>query len=239
MNCKSKSRELRRLSCRSSPVRNELRARHRRRILLVKVFGSGGMTGYGECVAGDSPFYNHETIDTAWLMTTKYIVPCWRRSGSRVRRRCATRWLRFARTGWQRPGWRPPSGTSKRNRLNSPCGDISGAPGPRSRAACPSACRIRRRLLDKVSDALECGYPEDQIKIKPGKDAQLVEAVRGQFPDVTLSVDANAAYSLVTDSPLFARLDEFGLLMIEQPLAPATSSIMPSYSARPHVDLSR
>ena len=33
------------------------------------------MTGYGECVAGESPFYNHETIDTAWLMTTKYIVP--------------------------------------------------------------------------------------------------------------------------------------------------------------------
>ena len=47
----------------------------RRRILLVKVFARGGMTGYGECVAGENPFYNHETIDTAWLMTTKYIVP--------------------------------------------------------------------------------------------------------------------------------------------------------------------
>ena len=47
----------------------------RRRILLVKVFDRRGMAGYGECVAMEHPFYNHETIDTAWLMTTKYIVP--------------------------------------------------------------------------------------------------------------------------------------------------------------------
>ena len=47
----------------------------RRRILLVKVFDRRGLAGYGECVAMEHPFYNHETIDTAWLMTTKYIVP--------------------------------------------------------------------------------------------------------------------------------------------------------------------
>ena len=48
----------------------------------------------------------------------------------------------------------------------------------------------------------------------------LVEAVRRQFPNITLSVDANSAYSLVTDCPLLTRLDDFVLLMIEQPLAP-------------------
>jgi O-succinylbenzoate synthase len=48
----------------------------------------------------------------------------------------------------------------------------------------------------------------------------LVDAVRRRFPRITLSVDANSAYSLVRDCALLTRLDEFGLLMIEQPLAP-------------------
>ena len=47
----------------------------RRRILLARVFDRSGATGYGECVAGENPFYNHETIDTAWLITSKYVVP--------------------------------------------------------------------------------------------------------------------------------------------------------------------
>ena len=47
----------------------------RRRILIVKVINKDGATGYGECVAGENPFFNHETIDTAWLITAKYIAP--------------------------------------------------------------------------------------------------------------------------------------------------------------------
>ncbi len=47
----------------------------RRRILIVKVINKDGATGYGECVASENPFFNHETIDTAWLITAKYIAP--------------------------------------------------------------------------------------------------------------------------------------------------------------------
>src|SRR5580765_240261 len=46
----------------------------RRRIMIVRVFDRDGASGYGECVAGDGPFFNHETIDTAWLITTKYLA---------------------------------------------------------------------------------------------------------------------------------------------------------------------
>jgi O-succinylbenzoate synthase len=75
-------------------------------------------------------------------------------------------------------------------------------------------------LLEKIGREIEAGYQRIKIKIKPGRDVQLVEAVRRQFPDITLSVDANSAYSLATDRAVFTRLDEFALLMIEQPLAP-------------------
>src|SRR5213075_987051 len=47
----------------------------RRRILIVRVFNRDGATGYGECVAAENPFFNHETIDTAWLITAKHIAP--------------------------------------------------------------------------------------------------------------------------------------------------------------------
>src|ERR1051325_6116753 len=47
----------------------------RRRILIVKVINKDGAFGYGECVASENPFFNHETVDTAWLITEKYIAP--------------------------------------------------------------------------------------------------------------------------------------------------------------------
>jgi O-succinylbenzoate synthase len=75
-------------------------------------------------------------------------------------------------------------------------------------------------LLDKVSREIESGYQRIKIKIKPGKDVQLAEAIRKEFPSITLSVDANSAYRLETDAPLLKRLDDYNLLMIEQPLMP-------------------
>ena len=63
----------------------------RRRILIVRAFDKDGASGYGECVAGENPFYNHETIDTAWLITAKYVGLYWRRHGSRAPRRYVRR----------------------------------------------------------------------------------------------------------------------------------------------------
>ena len=71
----------------------------------------------------------------------------------------------------------------------------------KSPAGFPSAYRSSTEaLLDKVGREVESGYQRIKIKIKPGKDVQLVEAIRTQFPDITLSVDANSAYQLETDT---------------------------------------
>lgn len=73
------------------------------------------------------------------------------------------------------------------------------------------------RLLDTVAQYLDQGYQRIKLKIQPGWDIAPVRAVREAHPDVPLQVDANAAYTLV-DAAHLARLDEFGLLLIEQPL---------------------
>jgi len=193
----------------------------RRRILLVKVFDRVGMAGYGECVAGENPFYNHETIDTAWLMTTKSIVPLLAAaritSAAQARHALAPiRENRMAKGGVEAALW-----DLEAKLAEQPLWRYIG--GTRAEIACGVSIGLQPStgaLLDSVSREIEAGYQRIKIKIKPGQDEQLVEAVRRQFPDITLSVDANSAYSLETDAPLFARLDEFGLLMIEQPLAP-------------------
>jgi O-succinylbenzoate synthase len=72
-------------------------------------------------------------------------------------------------------------------------------------------------LFEKIEHELASGYRRIKIKIKPGWDLSVVKAVRARFPETTLSVDANSAYTLA-DVELFRAMDEFGLMMIEQPL---------------------
>ena len=73
------------------------------------------------------------------------------------------------------------------------------------------------QLLDAVEGYLEQGYLRIKLKIEPGWDLEPVSAVRERFGDVALQVDANTAYT-VSDSRHLARLDEFDLVLIEQPL---------------------
>jgi O-succinylbenzoate synthase len=72
-------------------------------------------------------------------------------------------------------------------------------------------------LIARIEDYLAQGYGRIKIKIKPGYDLEIVKRVRARFPKILLQVDANSAYRL-PDSPLFEAMDEYGLLLIEQPL---------------------
>jgi O-succinylbenzoate synthase len=193
----------------------------RRRILIVRVFDKDGASGYGECVAAENPFYNHETIDTAWLITAKYVAPIL--AAARIENAAQVSYAlgpirenRMAKAGVEAAIWDLEA-------------RIAQAPlwqhikGTRDEITCGVSIGLQssiEALLDKVSREVESGYQRIKIKIKPGKDVQLVEAIRKQFPAITLSVDANSAYRIETDTALLKRLDNYNLLMIEQPLAP-------------------
>jgi o-succinylbenzoate synthase len=73
-------------------------------------------------------------------------------------------------------------------------------------------------LVKRVHEELASGYQRIKLKIKPGKDLDYVAAVRKEFPNILLSVDANSAYTL-NDVAHLKSLDEFNLLMMEQPLS--------------------
>jgi o-succinylbenzoate synthase len=181
-----------------------------RRIFIIRAFDRSGASGYGECIAAEDPFYSEETIDTAWIIVTKFIAPMLaeNRSLAAIRRNRmaiggveAAIWDLEAKLA-NAPLWKHLGGTQHTIR----CGvSIGLQPGTEA-------------LLDKIARELESGYQRIKIKIKPGRDVELLEAVRKRFPSITLSVDANSAYTL-DDIALLKGLDRYNLLMIEQPLA--------------------
>jgi o-succinylbenzoate synthase len=204
-----------------SPFETSFGRTTRRRILIVRAFERGGACGYGECVAGENPFFNHETIDTAWLITARYIAPLLAaaqvESAAQVCQALAPiRENRMAKAGVEAAIW-----DLEAKLAEKPLWQHLG--GVRDEITCGVSIGIQNSpeaLLDIVGHELESGYQRIKLKIKPGKDAQFVEAVRQRFPAITLSVDANSAYRIEADTPLFKRLDDYNLLMIEQPLTP-------------------
>src|SRR5215831_12372016 len=190
-----------------------------RRIMIVRVFDKSGAFGYGECTAPEDPFFNHETIDTAWIIITNYVAPLL--NDARIERArevndalARIRGNRMAKGGVETAIWDLEAKLS-----NQPLWKHLG--GIRQEIECGVSIGLQPStdaLLEKVTREIEAGYRRIKIKIKPGHDVSLVEAVRGKYPRIRLTVDANSAYSLA-DTALFKPLDEYNLMMIEQPLA--------------------
>jgi o-succinylbenzoate synthase len=188
-----------------------------RRILLVEVLVDG-VSAWGEVTTVESPSYNSETTDTAWHIISDFVVP--RLIGRELSKASdaaallsAIRGHQMAKAGVENALWDAESQLKK-----IPLSKLLG--GTLNEIACGVSLGIREHpqaLVKKVAEELESGYQRIKLKIKPGKDLEFVAAVRKEFPDIRLSVDANSAYEL-KDAGHLGELDQFNLLMMEQPL---------------------
>jgi O-succinylbenzoate synthase len=188
-----------------------------RRILLVSVEGDG-LRGWGECVAGEDPFYSSEWIDSAWPTITRYLAPALiGRSLSQGREAAAllgkVRGHRMAKAALENAVW-----DAEAREKKQPLWKLLG--GTRREIACGVSIGIQdshEQLLDKIATEVAAGYRRIKLKVKPGWDLNVLEKVRSRWSDITLSVDANSAYTLDEFEHL-RKFDQFNLLMIEQPL---------------------
>ena len=189
-----------------------------RRILLLTL-EANGVSGWSECVAGESPGYSYETTDTAWHVLTRWLLPELVGSGFADGRDLhPVPWLRghpMARAAVEMAGW---DIEAKRRRV--PLTRLLGG----TVTAVPVGVSIGLQrsdaeLLAKVDAYLAEGYRKIKIKVKPGRDVEMLRAVRDRFPDAPLMADANSAYSIPDDLPRLRELDDLGLMMIEQPLS--------------------
>jgi len=189
-----------------------------RRILLVEV-ENGGATGWGEVTAGERPFYNEEWVDSAWLILRDFVAP-------QVLHKKVDSAMDVARLTGHIRGHRMACGG-----LEAACWDLEARQlrlplwehigGLLTEIDCGVSIGIQgsvAELLSLIERELAAGYQRIKMKIRPGWDVDVVRQVRERFPDIRLMVDANSAY-LLADAAHLGRLDEFELMMIEQPLA--------------------
>jgi O-succinylbenzoate synthase len=188
-----------------------------RRIILVRVIDSDGAEGWGECTAGEGPFYSEEWTETAWATLKDFLAPMvvgreFEAGANDPMKK--VRGNRMAKAAIETACWD----------LESKC---AGVPlwkylgGAREEIPCGVSIGIQDSpdaLLEKIEKELNAGYQRIKIKIKPGWDLDVVRRVRERYPEILLTADANSAYTL-SDVALFKALDEFDLMMIEQPLA--------------------
>jgi O-succinylbenzoate synthase len=178
-----------------------------------------GIEGWGECVASSFPGYNYETAGTAWHVLSDFFIPAILGDAitdvQKYRDRIAHyRGHNLARAGLEMALW-DGLGKAKGQSLASMLGGV--------KLSVPVGVSIglmqdQAALLETVSDYIDQGYQRIKLKIKPGKDTEIVKAVRDVYPKWMLQVDANSAYTL-SDAPIFRTMDDLDLVLIEQPLA--------------------
>jgi O-succinylbenzoate synthase len=188
-----------------------------RRILLVEI-ESDGLTAWGECVAGEHPYFSEESVDTAWIVTEQELAP--RLVGQELvgGGGCPAlfrqvRGNRMAKAALENAVW---DLEAQKKRVS--LADLLG--GTRSVIPCGVSIGIQSSpaaLMEKIAEELEAGYQRVKLKCKPGWDSEIFDQVRKRWPDIRLSCDANSAYRVV-DIDRIAEWDRFDLMMIEQPL---------------------
>ncbi|MEP6477236.1 MAG: o-succinylbenzoate synthase [Actinomycetota bacterium] len=211
--------ELRRISLPLvRPFRTSFGTDHDKEFVLVRVETVDGAVGWGEGVAGPEPGFSEEWNDGLWFMIRDFLGPAVFHAGE-----VAAEDLSGVLAGVRG------NPMAKAVVINAVL-DAQLREAGRSLAAYLGAERERvecgvsvgitptsEELIDQVAGYLAEGYRRIKLKIEPGTDVERVRAVREANPDVALSVDANAAYTLA-DVGIFRALDPLGLLMVEQPL---------------------
>ena len=189
-----------------------------RRVMLLTLF-CDGVTGWSECVAGETPGYSYETTQTAWHILTEFILPSVvGTEASRASRVLdPASWIRGHRMARAAVEMAAHDLEAKLEGVRL-ADHVSGV-----RDAVRVGVSIGLQPTDdelhrKVGDFVEQGYSRIKIKIKPGRDVEMLTGLRERFPDVPMMADANSAYTL-EDAPKLRALDGLDLMMLEQPLA--------------------
>ncbi|MBT2624046.1 o-succinylbenzoate synthase [Bacillus sp. ISL-32] len=199
------------------PFKTSIETLQERKFLIVEAIDQSGVVGWGEVSAFSSPWYTEETIQTCLHMLKDFFIP------NVVGREFSHpsdvpnslerfKGNRMAKAGLESAVW---DIYAKRKGIT-----LAEALGG-SRGKIPAGVVVGLAPLDDmlrdIEQYIKEGYQRIKIKIQPGNDIELLKAIRSRFPQVPLMADANSSYQL-KDISRIKELDDFHLMMIEQPL---------------------
>jgi len=188
------------------------------RLIFLLCLNADGLRGWGEVVASEKPLYSYETVGTAFHVIKDFLAPALLDEPLTNLNDVAKRFSRFRGHNMAKAGLELAFMDLLAQVNNRSLSSLIG--GERNRVSVGVSLGIQptiTELLKRVERYVNLGYQRIKLKIKPGWDIDVVGEVRRHYLDILLSVDANSAYTLA-DLAHLRRLDDFKLLMIEQPL---------------------
>jgi o-succinylbenzoate synthase len=188
-----------------------------REAIIVEVEDRHGFIGYGEGVAFSSPWYTEETVQTSYHVLKEFLIPLLRKKGVRHPDDAGLLFNSVRRNHMAKAALETALWDLQAKKEGLPLSMMLGG----SMEAIPAGVVVGNpdlpKALKQIEGYLEQGFKRVKVKISPENDFHYISEIRKQYPDLPLMADANSAYSL-EDIDRLKALDEFGLLMIEQPL---------------------
>ena len=187
--------------------------------ILVEAIDEDGISGWGESVAFNVPWYTEETFKTNWHMLEDFLIPLSLQSPFEHPDHLNSRFAFIKKNNMAKAAIEGAIWDLYAKKQGLPLSQALG--GKRKQIEVGISIGIQKNndeLFHIIEEFIHQGYRRVKIKIKPGQDISVIEAVRKKFPVLPLMADANSAYTLA-DTNLLKELDPFNLMMIEQPLA--------------------
>jgi O-succinylbenzoate synthase len=200
----------------TTPFENRWQRYHTWTKLVIEVDGDG-TSGFGECAAMETPFYNYETIETAWFITERYLAPILLREQTTDPAAAQHAWRDVngheeAKAGVEGALWDLRARQAGRPLYQELGGSLRAVATGATAGIEPTV----DKLIGNIAVIRDAGFSQVRIKIKPGWDLQPLREVRRAFPDLRVIADANAAYA-EEHIDLLSRVDELELAALEQP----------------------
>ncbi|WP_307290743.1 o-succinylbenzoate synthase [Bacillus sp. SORGH_AS_0510] len=201
-----------------TPFLTHLSAVDSRESIIVKVTNKDGVTGYGEGVAFSSPWYTEETVSTSLHMLTDFLIPLLQKTPITHPEDLHTLFSSIRRNHMAKASLETAVWDLYAKTHSQPLTDLLGGTRSEIASGVVVATDSVSKALQQIEQYLDEGYQRIKVKISPNQDYSFLSDIRRIFPEVPIMADANSAYTLNEIDRLKA-LDDFNLLMIEQPLA--------------------
>ena len=187
--------------------------------LLIETIDEKGTVGFGECVAFETPWYTEETVKTCWHMLEDFLIPLVLNKEISHPDEVSEIFKSIRKNNMAKSAIEGAFWDIYAQQTNQTLAQALG--GNKKKIEVGISIGIQETVekqLAVIDQAIKNGYKRIKVKIKPGWDLELIRIIREHFPKVQLMADANSAYTL-NDIELFKQLDQYNLMMIEQPLA--------------------
>ncbi|NPC93843.1 o-succinylbenzoate synthase [Bacillus sp. WMMC1349] len=199
------------------PFESSLETLQERKFLIIEVEDQHGVTGWGEVSAFSSPWYTEETTETCYHMLKDFFIPIVLSESFSHPSQVPERLQRFKGNRMAKAGIEAAFWDLYAKKHGQSLTEVLGGVKSKIPAGVVVGLGPVEDMLQEIDQYVKEGYQRIKLKIKPGQDIGLLKEIRKHFPHVPLMADANSSYQL-KDLKRIKKLDQFHLIMIEQPL---------------------